>query len=147
MGFWQWEPLSEYEEEQVMKAIVAAEQNTSGEIRVHIDKWCKSNPIFKTQNLFTHLKMSETKRRNGVLIYIAKSEHKFAIVGDEGIHSVVGDGFWEEAKAKMLVHFENKNLVAGICAGIEEVGARLKEHFPYQSEDENELPDTISYGK
>jgi len=146
MSFWKWEPLTPYQEKQVLEAVATAELNTSGEIRVHIDKWCKTDPLFKAKNLFVHLKMDATKDRNGVLIYIAKEEHKFAILGDIGINTRVPIGFWDSAKDKMQGHFASGDLVSGICAGIDEVGIKLKEYFPYQSDDENELPDEISYG-
>jgi len=38
-------------------------------------------------------------------------------------------------------------LVQGFVLGIEKVGEKLKEFFPYQEDDINELPDEISYGK
>jgi len=146
MSIWKWEPLDSYQEKRVLEAIAAAEQNTSGEIRVHLDKWCKSDPVFKAKNIFGHLKMEETKARNGVLIYVAMKEHKFAIVGDTGINSRVPIDFWESTKELMKASFQKDELVTGICDGIEEVGKQLKAFFPYESDDENELPDDISYG-
>ena len=86
MSILKWEPLTPEQEQRVLEAIAAAELNTSGEIRVHIDKYCKTDPVFKAMNLFSHLKMEKTNYRNGVLLYVAKLENKFAIVGDEGIN-------------------------------------------------------------
>ncbi len=142
-----WKPLSEYEEKQVVDAIVEAEKQTSGEIRIHLDKWCKSDPLFKAQNIFDHLELQNTKLRNGVLIYVAVKEHKFAIVGDQGIDAVVPGDFWESTKEKMRAQFASGNLAGGVVAGIQEAGIQLKNHFPYQEDDENELPNEISYGK
>ena len=34
-----------------------------------------------------------------------------------------------------------------LTAGITMAGEKLKEHFPYQSDDVNELSDEISFGK
>ena len=142
-----WEPFSEAEEKQILSAIKAAEQTTSGEIRVHIDKWCKTDPVFKAQNLFGHLKMDETKLRNGVLIYIALHEHKFAIVGDIEIDNKVGSHFWESTKDKMASNFKQGAIINGICEGIKEAGIQLQKYFPYdRNSDENELTDDISYG-
>ncbi len=146
MSIWKWEPLNPNQERQVQETIAAAELNTSGEIRVHIDKWCKTDPLFKAKNLFGHLKMNETKGRNGVLIYVAMKEKKFAIVGDVGINTRVPVGFWDTTKDKMKARFAEGELVAGICEGIAEVGHQLKAFFPYESDDENELPNEISYG-
>ena len=146
MSFLKWEPLSEYEEEKVLLAIAAAELETSGEIRVRIDKWCKTDPVFKASNVFFHLKMERTKRRNAVLIYIAKNDKRFAIIGDEGIDRKTPANFWEGTKTLMQGHFANDNLVEGLEQGIAEVGKILKEHFPYEEGDENELLNEISYG-
>jgi uncharacterized membrane protein len=77
---------------------------------------------------------------------LAVKSHKFAILGDLGINKVVPDDFWDEIKDKMQVHFKNKEFAQGIVEGIKMAGEKLKEFFPYQSDDINELPDDISYG-
>lgn len=142
-----WHPFTPEEELQILTAIAQAELQTSGEIRVHVDKWCKTNPLFKARNTFLHLKMDTTKLRNGVLIYVAKNERKFAIVGDIGISEKVPADFWESTKEIMRKAFAEGNLVQGISLGIEEAGKQLKIHFPYDGDtDENELPNEISYG-
>ncbi len=142
-----WRPFSPEEEQQILRAIADAEMQTSGEIRVHVDKWCKTNPLFKAKNTFIHLKMDATKLRNGVLIYVAKQEKKFAILGDVGISEKVPEDFWESTKEIMRAEFAKGDAVAAISLGIAEAGKQLKKHFPYDAgTDENELPDTISYG-
>ena len=141
-----WKPLTQEEEQQLLQCIEEAERSTSGEIRVHLDKWCKTDALFKANNLFLHLEMDKTELHNGVLIYVAVNEHKFAIVGDTGINEVVPKDFWESTKDKMKTHFAAGNLVEGICSGIKEAGEQLKHYFPYQKDDENELPNEISYG-
>ncbi len=146
MGLFKWEPLTSYEEQKVLQAIADAELETSGEVRLHMDKWCKTDPLYKAKNLFAHLGMDKTKERNGVLIYVAVKEKKFAIVGDEGIDKVVPEDFWESTKEIIKMHLAKGELVAGLEAGIAEVGIQLKQFFPYQSDDKNELPNEISYG-
>jgi uncharacterized membrane protein len=146
MSFWKWEPLTPYEEQKVLEAIASAELETSGEIRVHMDKWCKTDPLFKAKNLFEHLGMTKTKDSNGVLIYVAVKEKKFAIIGDVGIDNVVPADFWESTKDIIKGHLSKGELVSGLESGIAEVGKQLKQYFPYQRDDENELPNEISYG-
>jgi len=146
MSILKWEPLTPEQEQRVLEAIAAAELNTSGEIRVHIDKYCKTDPVFKAMNLFSHLKMEKTNYRNGVLLYIAKLENKFAIVGDEGINKVVPADFWESTKELMKASFSKGEITEGLEQGVNEIGVQLKEYFPYEDGDINELPDTISYG-
>ena len=144
-SLFKWEPLSAYEEEKVLLSIAAAELETSGEIRVRIDKWCKTDPVFKARNVFYNLKMERTKKRNAVLIYIAKNDKKFAIIGDEGIDRVTPANFWESTKNVMQSHFAQGDIATGLEEGIAEVGKILKEHFPYEEGDQNELSNEISY--
>ncbi|MCR5660203.1 MAG: TPM domain-containing protein [Bacteroidales bacterium] len=137
--------LNHEEDQRVVEAIKQAELNTSGEIKVHIENRCKGNVEERSLFVFNHLKMSETQQRNGVLIYLAVKDHKFAILGDEGINNVVGDGFWTDVKDLMLSHFKEGHFAEGLEQGIMRCGEKLKTYFPYQSNDVNEIPDEISY--
>ena len=139
--------LSKEEERQVVQAIQSAEHQTGGEIRVHIESVCKGNVLDRAAWLFKSLKMHETVLRNGVLIYLSTSDRKFAIIGDAGINAVVPAGFWDDVKDQMISNFSKGDLVQGFVLGIGKVGEKLKEFFPYQKDDTNELPDEISYGK
>ena len=135
------------EETMVVQAIQSAEHRTGGEIRVHIESNCKGNVLDRAASLFKSLKMHETALRNGVLIYLSTDDRKFAIIGDSGINAVVPAGYWDDVKDLMIGNFSKGALVQGFVLGIEKVGEKLKEFFPYQENDVNELPDEISYGK
>ncbi len=137
--------LNHEEDQRVVEAIKQAELNTSGEIKVHIENRCKGNVEERSLFVFNHLKMSETQQRNGVLIYLAVKDRKFAILGDEGINNVVGDGFWTDVKDLMLSYFKEGHFAEGLEQGIMRCGEKLKTYFPYQSNDVNEIPDEISY--
>lgn len=138
--------LSKEEESQIVKAIQQAERQTSGEIRVHIDT-SKSGDVMKlAKKTFSRLKMDQTAARNGVLIYILPNMKYFAILGDEGIDRVVPDDFWATERDIMETFFRKDDYSGGIVKVVEQIGEKLKEHFPYNEEtDENELPDDISY--
>ena len=137
--------LNREEDRRIVEAIQQAERNTSGEIKVHIENRCKGNVEERSLFLFNRLKMNETRQRNGVLIYLAVKDRKFAVLGDEGINNVVGDGFWNDVKDLMLSHFKEGRFAEGLEQGIRRCGEKLKTHFPYQSDDINEIPDNISY--
>ena len=137
--------LNDEEDRRVVEAIKQAELNTSGEIKVHIENRCKGNVEERSLYVFDKLKLHETKLRNGVLIYLAVRDHKFAILGDEGINKVVGDGFWNDVKDLMQAHFKEGRFAEGLEQGIQRCGEKLKTYFPYQSDDINEIPDEISY--
>ncbi|MEZ4983054.1 MAG: TPM domain-containing protein [Saprospiraceae bacterium] len=135
------------EEESIIKAIQAAEKNTSGEIRVHLERETGGTPVLDVAvEVFDILKMHETEQRNGVLILLIPKEKQFAILGDEGINKVVPNGFWEDIRDHMKSHFIKGNFSTGLVEGIEKIGEKLKAYFPYQTDDTNELPDDISYG-
>jgi uncharacterized membrane protein len=92
------------------------------------------------------LKMDATKLKNSVLFYIATESKKFAILGDEGINTKVSENFWDEEKQLLLFHFSKREYTLGLTQAITKVGEKLKEFFPYQSDDANELSDEISKG-
>ena len=137
--------LNREEDHRIVKAIKLAEKNTSGEIKVHIENYCKGNVEERSLFVFNRLKLNKTKLRNGVLIYLAVKDHKFAILGDEGINKVVEDGFWNDVKDLMQNRFKENRFADGLEEGIKRCGEKLKNFFPYQSDDTNEIPDDISY--
>lgn len=134
------------ERERLQKAISEAELQSSGEIRVHIEDQCKEEVLDHAAFIFNALDMHKTSARNGVLIYMAIIDHKFAIIGDSGINDVVEDNFWESTKNKMKQQFIAGDIIGGLEAGIKEAGERLKKYFPYQSDDIDELSNEISIG-
>jgi len=134
------------EEQEVVNAILTAEKNTSGEIRVHIEPTAKRPPYERAQEVFHELKMDNTKDANGVLLYIAVEDRKFAICGDKGINNVVPDTFWDDTKEVIQDHFKKGNYKQGIIDGILKAGQELKAHFPYKSNDTNELSNEVSKG-
>ena len=139
--------LSKEQEKTVMNAIKEAETNTSGEIRIHIEDRCKiGDPIKRAIEMFGELHMHETELRNGVIVYVAIKDHKLAVWGDEGIHKKVGQNFWNDVLATVQKYFSAKDYETGLSETILMIGDKLKEYFPYQSNDVNELSDDISYG-
>lgn len=131
---------------QISNAIRVAETNTSGEIRVHVEKHCKGDVLDRAAYIFDKLEMQKTKLRNGVLFYLALEDKKFAILGDGGINEKVPDNFWEEIKNEAIQKFKENRFADGLADGIVQAGEQLKTHFPYQDDDVNELSDEISFG-
>ena len=138
--------LTSTDEEAIIAAIQQAEKNTSGEIRVHIEKHSEKPPLERAQEVFFELGMDKTAARNGVLFYVGIDDHTFAIIGDEGIDKVVEDDFWDCTKDTVIDHFKQDRFSQGLAEGILKAGERLKTYFPYDNDDTNELPDTISKG-
>lgn len=132
---------------QVVNAIRVAETNTSGEIRVHVEKHCKGEVLDRAAYIFGKLEMHKTQLRNGVLFYLAVEDKKFAIIGDGGINAKVPDCFWESTKNTVIAKLKEGLYAEGLAEGIMMAGEQLKEFFPYQEDDINELVDEFSFGK
>lgn len=138
--------LTEAEEQQVVEAILQAERATSGEIRVHIEPRCPIDPLERAREVFYRLKMDNTKDNNGVLIYVAVKEHKFAIYGGSGINAAVPSGFWNSTCRLIETHFRQKKFKQGLTEGIRMAGEELKKFFPWKPSDTDELSNEISKG-
>lgn len=135
------------QKQQIEQAIKTAELNTSGEIRVHIEPLCKIEALDRAAEVFATLKMHKTEQRNGVLFYLSITDHKFAILGDAGINQKTVDDYWDNIKEAMLELLKNNDISGALERGILMAGEQLKEHFPHQQNDQNELSDEISFGK
>ena len=138
--------LTQSEEQEIVQAIVVAEKNTSGEIRVHIEEHSEKAPLDRAQEVFFELKMDGTKDRNGVLFYVGVADKKFAIIGDKGINDVVKADFWNSTKEVVIANFKENHFKKGLVDGILKAGEQLKIYFPYQSDDVDELSNEISKG-
>ncbi len=134
------------EEHRILKSVRQAESVCSGEIRVFVEDKCPETVERRTIEVFKNLKMFNTQQRNGVLIYIALTDKKFAVFGDEGIHQHLGFHFWRTEAAYLRDFFEQDMMVDGLCHVIKHLGDVMQPLFPHQNNDANELPDEIVYG-
>jgi len=138
--------LTKEEEQEIVEAIRMAEKETSGEIRVHIEKTTSKVPFDRALEVFHLLKMNETQLKNGVLIYLAVKDKAFVICGDKGINDVVSDDFWVSTKEAMAAQFKTGNFKQGLIDGVTKAGEQLQKYFPYEEGDTNELSNEISKG-
>ena len=138
--------LTKAEEIEVVEAIRMAEKNTSGEIRIHLEKRTDIAPIERAMAVFHELKMDQTQLRNGVIIYVAVKSKQFAIYGDKGINDKVSKDFWYITKDIMVGHFKNGDNKLALVEGINSTGEQLKKHFPFDDNDIDELSNEISKG-
>lgn len=132
------------EEQRIVEAIIEAESHTSGEIRVHLERGLEKDPIRRAEEVFCFLGMDVTRNQNGILFYVAVDDHRFAVIGDKGIDQVVPDDFWESIKNEVIQEFRERNFARGLILGILHAGQKLKEFFPVDDDDRNELTNAIS---
>jgi uncharacterized membrane protein len=136
--------LDGLDRDRITQAIRDAETHTSGEIRVHVQPTVRKLDVQSVAaRTFERLGMTKTALRNGVLLFIAGDDRKFAILGDRGIHEKVPPGFWDAIAAKLTMRFRSGEFTEGIVDAIATAGEQLREFFPRADDDVNELPDEI----
>ncbi len=139
------------EQARIVEAIRAAEERTSGEIRLHVERDlprrgpAAGDPYLRARAVFAGLGMHRTAERNGVLIYLATRSRRLAVVGDEHLHRKVEEGFWEQVVARITAALADDRPADGLSEGIALIGEKLRAHFPHRPDDVNELSDDISF--
>lgn len=136
--------LTAEEEAAIVQAIVEAEKNTSGEIRVHIEAHTNNDHFERAKAVFHYLKMDNTKEENGVLIYVAVADKRFVVLGDKGINKVVPADFWDTTKEAIELQFKQRNFKQGLIDGVLRAGEALSKHFPWDHNNTNELSNEVS---
>ncbi len=137
--------LNQIDHQKVVEAIQDTEKKTSGEIRVFISHKHVEAPVTVAQRHFLRMGMDRTRERNGVLIFVAPRSHKFAVIGDAGVHARCGDEFWRQLAEEMTGHFRKSEFTTGLIHGIRKAGELLATHFPHRPDDQNELSDEIEH--
>lgn len=139
--------LTKTEAHRIAEAIRLCEEKTSGEIRIFVEPKSKNiDPFDRAAVIFGRLNMHQTEQRNGVLLYIAHVDRKFAILGDIQIQEFLPSDFWQARKDELQDFFKGGNYCEGILHCIREVSAVLEAHFPANGKNKNELPDEIVFG-
>ncbi len=129
-------------------AVGTEERRTSGELRFAVEGGLSPWRVLKRQGardraieLFSALRIWDTERNNGVLIYVLLADRTVEIVADRGIHAVAGAAQWERVCAEMQKHFSRGAWEEGAVSGIKAVSDVLAVHYPAEGENPNELPD------
>jgi len=139
--------ISSEDEKEIVEAIKEGEKRTSGEIRLHLELKCPvKDPYDRALQVFEALEMHKTELANGILIYVALDDHKLVVCGDKGINDIVGEDYWQSTVNLMISNFKSDEYKQGLVEGVKEVSKKLKEYFPYEKGDTNELSDDISKG-
>lgn len=148
MKFLKYSPVfffSESEKKIIEESIGEAEKHTSGEIRVHLEGRVRGDILVHARKVFERIGMTKTKDRNGVLLFLSVRDRQVAILGDRGINEKVPPKFWEQEIALIQESFSRGEFAEGVSKAVLQVGYKLKEYFPRDRTDANELPDKISF--
>jgi hypothetical protein len=134
--------------DKIEAAIKASEAEHVGEIRFAVEGGLDGAPLFKGQSareraieLFSQLRVWDTQQNTGVLIYLLLADRAVAIVADRGIHAKVESHEWSKVCRQMEAAFRESNFEGGVVNGVQAVTGHLKQHFPSDGHNRNELPD------
>jgi uncharacterized membrane protein len=120
----------------IAEEIRESETKHGGEIRVAVEislDWRRllrrETPRERALEVFSDLRVWDTERNNGVLIYLLLADRDVEIVADRGIDRLVGAEAWERICHEMEAAFRKGDFEAGIVAGVQAVGSHLEKHF------------------
>jgi len=129
-------------------AIAASEKTHDGELRFAVEASLHPQPLWQGQTarqraeeLFGSLRVWDTARNSGVLIYVQLVDRRIEIVADRGIAAQVAQPEWDAMCRRMEAAFRERRFEAGALAAIAEITALLARHFPPQGDNPNELSD------
>ena len=137
--------LSEKEIVDLVEVIKMAENQSTGEIRLHIDSSAEKENAEVAFEVFQRLEMYKTKDRNAVLFHVNFNQRYLTIIGDEGIHQKVCQSFWDKIHSEVITQFVQGKYFFGLKEAIFKTGKELKKYFPVKEENPNELPDEITF--
>ena len=134
----------------IHEAILTSEQSHSGEIRFAIEaalpiSYLRRDAPARERALmmFSKLRVWDTERNNGVLIFVEMADHQIEIVADRGLTKHVGEAQWKSIAAALRDRFRSQAYEAGAIEAVNAVGELLARHFPLVEGERNpnELPD------
>lgn len=140
--------LTEETLDTIARAVHEAESRTSGEIVVHILGRLLpfESSRRRAKRVFHELGVYRTKRRNGLLLFLAMKKRQFEIVVDEGLESIDSE-VWTSVAAGLSERIGRDGFEKGVCEAVGEIGDVLADAYPSEAEDEgDELPNRPSLG-
>lgn len=92
---------------------------------------------------FYRQRIHMTRSKTGILIYLSIMEKQAVVLCDKSIAEKFPKETWDNIVKIIVDGIRARSLAKGLSAGIEECSQRLKEHFPVEPNDLNELPNHV----
>jgi len=80
-----------------------------------------------------------TRKRTGVLIFVALLEHRVLVLADEGIDERVADQAWAEITGELALGIRRGTPAAALIHAVERCAALLVAHGVHPADSENEI--------
>ena len=146
--------------QRLAREVASSESRHAGQIRIYVEAslpvsyLLRLGPNTSLRQLarqravmqFSKLRVWDTERNSGVLIYLLLAEHAIEIVADRGVSQHVTDTQWQAMVARMGSTFAQRRFEEGLTEALHAVSALLIRHFPTDvalssQGHPNELPD------
>lgn len=140
--------------QRLTQRVAQSEQHHGGEIRICIEARLPDSYLARPQEMrqivrqralsqFAKMRVWDTERNNGVLIYLLLAERAIEIVADRGIAKLVPEDRWQSTVQALAAQLRSGQFEAGLNSAVDEISELLTLHFPRQAgdSDTNELAD------
>jgi putative membrane protein len=97
----------------------------------------------RSLEVFYNNKVSITKDRTGIMIFISLLERKVEVLADCGINEKVEKDYWNKLVSELISQIRNGKIIEGLGSAITECGRSLETSFPIQENDTNEIPNEL----
>lgn len=130
----------------IEQAITEQERTHDGELRFAVeaalslsDLWHDVGSRARAIDVFSRLRVWDTERNSGVLVYLLLADARVEIVADRGISAKVPAAQWEAICHSMEARFREGQFENGVIEGLRAISALLTQHFPPVGDNPNEL--------
>lgn len=93
--------------------------------------------------IFYENKVSMTRDRTGIMIFISLLERKVEVLADCGINEKVEKNYWNDLVSSLSSDISKGNMIEGVVKSINTCGDKLVESFPAKHDDTNEISDEL----
>ena len=129
-------------------AVGEAEKQHCGELRFVVEGgmplaslWRDETTRQRAVEVFARLRVWDTARNNGVLIYVQLADRRVEVLADRGIAARVAQAEWDGICRGMEAAFKVGDFRRGALEAVEAAGNLLGRHFPAERKTANDLPD------
>ena len=133
-------------------AIAASEARHAGQIRFAAEASLDVAPLIRGQSardraieVFSQLRVWDTERNSGVLIYLLLADRSIEIVADRGVYAKMSQQELQSICSGIETACKQGRFSEGVVGAIEGVTRHLVKHFPASRTAGNELPDEPAF--
>jgi len=132
----------------IRDAIAEGERGHAGELCLAVESryspWAVLNglqPRERAHQLFSLLRVWDTRDNSGVLLYLQLAERRVEIVADRGIDARVAPELWRALCEDFARDIASGDAEQAVLRCLGRINALLTEHFPAAADNPRELPD------